>query len=236
MNIFKKLFGGGAAPEKSALPFRVGDRVRDTFGARHTVIHIDARAEGGLGIIRTRSDNGFEMGHAIIAHGLKLLSPEEAASPPPREAGIKRVKPEESSLSAYLRADKIILAGICNTNIGGLVSGPYVALDSSAPDAELGTAVLTVLEAARTVPIPTNLKEEQQKLFSTVKVRSASKFNAGAVECSIWKKPGTLSITPSKNEGRGFSHLPSYFAVTISGDATPEAIGKGLREAFTKCS
>lgn len=52
------------------LPFGVGDKVRDTFGCRHTVISIDPKAEHGLGMIRTRGDDGTEHAFAMIAHGL----------------------------------------------------------------------------------------------------------------------------------------------------------------------
>jgi hypothetical protein len=52
------------------LPFAVGDRVRDPWGNQHTVIGIDPKAEHGLGMIRTRRDDGTEIGHAMVAHGL----------------------------------------------------------------------------------------------------------------------------------------------------------------------
>jgi hypothetical protein len=52
------------------LDFDVGDRVRDTWGNVHTVIAIDRAAEHGMGVIRTRRDDGQELAHAIIAHGL----------------------------------------------------------------------------------------------------------------------------------------------------------------------
>jgi hypothetical protein len=52
------------------LPFGVGDRVRDTWGNEHTVIRIDPQAEHSMGLIRTRRDDGTELGHAMIAHGL----------------------------------------------------------------------------------------------------------------------------------------------------------------------
>lgn len=56
--------------EHESLPFGVGDRVRDTWGNEHTVIRIDPKAEHGMGVIRTRRDDGTELGHAMIAHGL----------------------------------------------------------------------------------------------------------------------------------------------------------------------
>jgi hypothetical protein len=56
--------------EHAPLPFGVGDRVRDRWGNQHTVIRIDPRAEHGLGVISTRRDDGTELGHMMIGHGL----------------------------------------------------------------------------------------------------------------------------------------------------------------------
>jgi hypothetical protein len=52
------------------LPFAVGDRVRDPWGNEQTVISIDAKAERGMGVIRTRRSDGTERAHPMIAHGL----------------------------------------------------------------------------------------------------------------------------------------------------------------------
>jgi hypothetical protein len=52
------------------LPFGVGDTVRDTWGNAHVVIQIDPKAERGLGVIRTRRQDGEEITHTMIAHGL----------------------------------------------------------------------------------------------------------------------------------------------------------------------
>ena len=82
MSIFKRLQrkdGPGKSPG-AEVPFRVGDRVRDTWGNYHTVIEVDPKAEQGLGIIRTRRESdGVELGSAMIAHGLTLVSRQDAA-------------------------------------------------------------------------------------------------------------------------------------------------------------
>ena len=62
--------------EHEPLPFVGGDRVRDTWGNEHTVIHIDPTAERGTGVIRTRRDDGTELSHMMIAHGLTPASKE----------------------------------------------------------------------------------------------------------------------------------------------------------------
>ena len=60
--------------EHERLPFGVGDRVRDTWGNEHTVIQIDPKAEHGTGLIRTRRDDGTELGHMMYAHGLSPVT------------------------------------------------------------------------------------------------------------------------------------------------------------------
>ena len=66
--------------EHPPLPFRVGDRVRDPWGNEHTVTSIDPQAEHGMGVIRTRRRNdGTEHAHAMISHGLELVSDDDIA-------------------------------------------------------------------------------------------------------------------------------------------------------------
>jgi hypothetical protein len=60
--------------EHKPLPFDVGDRVRDVWGNQHTVIAIDPRTEHGTGVIRTRRDDGTELFHMMIAHGLTPIT------------------------------------------------------------------------------------------------------------------------------------------------------------------
>lgn len=56
------------------LPFGVGDRVRDPWGNEHTVISIDPKAAHGMGVVRTRRDDGTEHALAMIAHGLESVA------------------------------------------------------------------------------------------------------------------------------------------------------------------
>jgi hypothetical protein len=65
--------------EHESLPFAAGDRVRDTWGNEHTVILIDPEAEHGMGMILTRRDDGTELGHAMIAHGLTPVTKRDSA-------------------------------------------------------------------------------------------------------------------------------------------------------------
>jgi hypothetical protein len=56
--------------EADPLPFRVGDRVRDSWGNEATVIYLDTKAEHGLGVVKVRYDDGRELQSAAVAHGL----------------------------------------------------------------------------------------------------------------------------------------------------------------------
>ena len=60
--------------EHEPLAFGVGDTVRDPWGNEHTVISINAKAERGMGVIRTRRSDGTEHSHAMLAHGLEALT------------------------------------------------------------------------------------------------------------------------------------------------------------------
>lgn len=62
----------GATPiSASSLPFKVGDRVRDTWGCVGSVTEIDVRAARGLGRITVKYDDGRTLSSTAIAHGLE---------------------------------------------------------------------------------------------------------------------------------------------------------------------
>src|SRR5690349_18916114 len=56
-----------------ALPFKVGDRVRDPWGKEGTIAAIDLQAEHGLGHVQVRFDTGREATFAAAAHGLTAI-------------------------------------------------------------------------------------------------------------------------------------------------------------------
>lgn len=76
------------------LPFAVGDRVRDTWGNKHTVVRIEPKADHGKGVIRTRRDDGTELSHMMFAHGLTHASKENRTmtAPVPSETAIHKTK------------------------------------------------------------------------------------------------------------------------------------------------
>jgi hypothetical protein len=147
---------------------------------------------------------------------------------------IERWKPEQTHASAYLRAGRIVLHGSCLTTIGGLACDPYLSMDSTVSDAELGAALLRVLAEARLTPVPVDHKAEQQKVLRTAGVRSWSKLSEG-VHCSVTQMPQEISILPSNSESRGFAHLPE-FTIRIAVDSTPKQVGRALRDGFQRCT
>lgn len=62
---------------ETALPFGVGDRVRDHSGVG-TVQAIKRRAEAGLGRITVSYDDGRVLHYSLCAHGLEKVSPNTA--------------------------------------------------------------------------------------------------------------------------------------------------------------
>jgi hypothetical protein len=147
---------------------------------------------------------------------------------------VERWKPEQTHASAYLRAGRVILHGDCLTTIGGLACDPYLSMDASASDAEVGAALLRVLAEARLTPVPTDHKSEQKKILRTAGVRSWSKLSEG-VYCSVTQKPEEISVLPTRGEGRAFVHMPDL-TIRLAPDSPPEQVGRALREGFQRCT
>lgn len=147
----------------------------------------------------------------------------------------KRSKPRNAAACAYLRKGKLLLHGSSVTQIGNLDCPPYQLLPGEIPDEQLGAALRETLSIARTAPPPDDLAAERQKLFATAKVRSWKQFNDGAVYCHVGMTPGEITIIPSRNEGRGFSHLPDQ-GITLPATSTPHQLGAALRDGFSRCA
>ena len=160
---------------------------------------------------------------------------EESAPSTGGRTEVRRRKPEESSAGAYLRGDRIILHGYCDTNIGGLACEPYRTVEAGVSDADLGAALLGVLEEARTVPVPSDRKAEQEKLVQGTGVRSWGDLSRGAIHCSVTQTPAEISILPTAEEDGGFTHVPEE-TVRVAAASTPEQIGKALRDGFQRCA
>jgi len=59
--------------QQASPSFRVGDRVRDTWGSIATVSEVDAKAMYGVGRVRIRYDDGRERTVALVASGLEIV-------------------------------------------------------------------------------------------------------------------------------------------------------------------
>jgi hypothetical protein len=233
MKILRQIFG-----RQPTSPFRAGDRVRDPWGNKHTVIETDPKGENGLGAIRTRSDDGVEHKFAMVAHGLTSLAESDAGPADPKRFEVKRVKPNESSASAYLRGTRIILLGTAITNYGGLGCAPFVTLKASDSDAVVGGSLIQVLKDAMTSPIPTELsafKDEYAKGLQGIGIAPANKLSYGAVNCSVSMTPDHYSILPTNRERGAFMHLPAL-TLKLPLDSSREQIGKALRDGFSRCT
>jgi hypothetical protein len=58
-------------------PFRVGDRVEDTYHRIATVIEIDPKSNHGLGKVKVRYDDGREVSSMLIAPGFSPIQQAE---------------------------------------------------------------------------------------------------------------------------------------------------------------
>ncbi|HWP39921.1 MAG TPA: hypothetical protein VNL70_03265 [Tepidisphaeraceae bacterium] len=59
--------------QKAAPALRVGQRVKNAWGELGTVLNVDQGANGGLGSVRVRLDDGREQHLALVASGLEIL-------------------------------------------------------------------------------------------------------------------------------------------------------------------
>ena len=64
--------GDGRTVHNGAEGLKVGDRVKDVWGALGTVIRIDAAAEHGLGLLTVRYDDGRVISASLVAHDYRL--------------------------------------------------------------------------------------------------------------------------------------------------------------------
>jgi hypothetical protein len=59
--------------------FQVGQRVKNPWGKQGIVIQADPKAQGGLGILRVRMDDGKEHNMAFIASGFEIVTDQPAS-------------------------------------------------------------------------------------------------------------------------------------------------------------
>lgn len=228
MKFFQKIFG-----KNPDLPFQVGDKVRNPSGSILVVMEIDPKAEHGLGIVRTRNAARQESTTALKTHNFTLVDKNTPLSSPSFQP--KRVRPEELAGGAYLRPKMVVLHGVCETNQGGFNCEPYRTYETTISDLTLGTEMLQVLKEAATMPIPGNLKDEQEKILKVCKVQSWSKLCENTLHCHVKQTPIEISFMPTQRDGKAFHHLPDL-TIRIGATSSPEEIGKALRRGLQACS
>lgn len=61
--------------DHAAFPFKVGDRIRDTWRQRGVIVAIDPAATYGMGRVRVRYDDGREVAYSMTAHPFQKEPP-----------------------------------------------------------------------------------------------------------------------------------------------------------------
>lgn len=146
-----------------------------------------------------------------------------------------RWKPDHSAASAWLRDGKVLVHGSSITSIGNFDCEPYHVLSAQDADERIGEALLEVLAVAKTAPPPTDLTQEQEKLFSAAGVKSWKKLHEGAVNCHVGLSPKEITIIPTRNERRTLFHLPEL-SLRLPVSATAIELGKALKEGWARSS
>jgi hypothetical protein len=152
-----------------------------------------------------------------------------------RPVKLTRWKLDESGASAYLRDGQLILHGSCITEIGNVQCAPYRTLAMTSSDDEIGVALLDILAMAKDAPPPTDLKDEERKLFAAAGIRSWAKLTVGTVHCSIQMTPRKISVLPTRREGKTFHHVPDQ-TMGLPHPVSAAAVGRLLREQLAKSS
>ena len=146
---------------------------------------------------------------------------------------VERWRPDLAAASAFLQPRHILLHANCSTSIGQFMC-PYVLLPLTASDDELGTAVLSILQAARQAePPPTpaeHLAAERKKLFAIARVRSWKQLYTSSPHCSIEPGSGQLTVRPTRVD-RG-ALVPVERDIVVAHPVTAAELGRALHEAF----
>lgn len=119
---------------------------------------------------------------------------------------------------------------------------PVARFEADSPPAAVGAAVLESLAAYRAWARYPDLRSEAAKaLFHDFLQQLDAKTNAqmmkGAKLVSISKDGHVIRLKPWRNAGarRGFEDMPSEVGIELPADASHEAIGEALAEAFARC-
>jgi CDI immunity protein len=154
----------------------------------------------------------------------------------PDPVKIARWRPELAVASAFLQPRHILLHANCSTSIGQFMCEPYVLLPLTTSDDDLGTAVLSVLNAARQAEPPAepaeHLAAERKKLFRIAGVRSWKQLYTSSPHCSIEPSSAQLTLRPTRLDRRG-ALIPIGPDIVVAQPVAPAELGRALHEAFT---
>lgn len=119
-----------------------------------------------------------------------------------------------------------------------IIQQPLAVLSTDADDAALGGAVLEALSHWRTdIPHPEfgAWDRELRPFLRAFKIRSWSEFSRRGRIVGVEHEESSLKLVPQKRESHeGYTRLEDR-TITLPPDASPEAIGRGVREALALC-
>lgn len=138
--------------------------------------------------------------------------------------------------TVYLRRDSLLVQRVDITTDGGPIGvDDIVQLGAHASDAELGLAILGMVERARQgVPHPRQNEWAglAEPLLRAAHVRSWRTFVRGCRDVSVFDDGRRLTFLPSENLGprEGFAPLMDLAVLALSRE--PSAVGQCAREAL----
>lgn len=144
------------------------------------------------------------------------------------------------SVAVYRLRDRYLIHPICLTTAGvGVACEPYLALAADCSIEEVGSAVLTALDAANVVVRhPTDWKSFGLKRLAAAGVKSELALHRQAHLVMLQANAGHLQAVPHRNGGtrgddKGFHALTGDTTAIANFGAV--ALGAGVLKAFLLC-
>jgi hypothetical protein len=136
--------------------------------------------------------------------------------------------------------DRFLVHAVSTTTAGiGVAAEPYLVLQRTASNEELGAAIENALSRSKIdVPHPTSWAGIEKPMLKAVGVRSMAQFMRSAKECAVARHDLKFHFSPSRNggssgEGRGFSYLPER-AFDVPATSSPPEVGAAARIAIER--
>lgn len=139
-------------------------------------------------------------------------------------------------VSVNRRGERFIVYPTSRTVHGvWIASDPCVAIGVDCSEAELGTVVLSALEASKSsVPHPTDWSRTPDPVLDAAGVKTWSEFDTDCISVDVEDPGDRFEFVPRENKGadEGSEEI-SEKTSSNEKPSTPELIGAALREAFS---